>query len=86
MLLLKGGAENLPVFCEVVGLVLGAAGLVFASDCGDFFRDEFLRWGCSEVSVVGWAFANQVQVAVDCFRVFVAAESSMDCFFPRKGE
>ena len=86
MLLLEGGAKHLPVFSEVVGLVLGATGLVFASDYGDFLRYEFLRWGCSEVPVVGWALANQVDVALNCFGVFVITEGSVDCFFPGEGE
>ena len=76
----------MPVFSEVVGLVLGATGLVFASDYGDFFRYEFLRWGCGEVPVVGWVLANQVDVALNCFGVFVTAECSMYCFFPRESE
>ena len=86
LLLLEGGAEHLPVFSEVVGLVLGASGLVFASDYGDFLRYEFLRWGCSEVPVIGWVLANRVDVSLDCFGVFVITECSMDCFFPRESE
>ena len=76
----------MPVFSEVVGLVLGASGLVFASDYGDFLRYEFLRWGCSEVPVIGWVLANRVDVSLDCFGVLVITECSMDCFFPRESE
>jgi len=86
LLLLEGGAEHLPVFSEVVSLVLGASGLVLASDYGDFLRYEFLRWGCSEVPVIGWVLANQVDVALNCFGVFVITEGSVDCFFPRESE
>ena len=43
LLLLEGRAKHLPVFSEVVSLVLGATGLVFASDYGDFLCYEFLR-------------------------------------------
>ena len=76
----------MPVFSEVVGLVLGATGLVFALDYEYFFRYEFLRWGGGKVPVVGWVLANQVDVALNCFGVFVTAECSMYCFFPRESE
>ena len=67
----------MPVFSEVVGLVLGATGLVFASDYEDFPRYEFLRWGCGEVPVIGWVFANRVDIAMNCFGVFVITECSV---------
>ena len=86
LLLFEGGAKHLPVFSEVVGLVLGATGLVFASDYGDFLRYEFLRWGYSEVPVIGWVLANRVDVSLDCFWVFVITECSIDCFFPRESK
>ena len=70
LLLLEGGAKHLPVFIEVVGLVLGATGLVFASDYGDFLCDEFLRWGFGEVPVIGWILANRVDVALNRLTVF----------------
>ena len=40
LFLFKGRTEHLPVFSEVVGLVLGATSLVSAADYG-----YFLRWG-----------------------------------------
>ena len=76
----------MPVFSEVVGLVLGATGLVFTLDYGDFLRYEFLRWGCSEVPVIGWVLANRVDIALNCFVVFVITECPVDRFFPRESE
>ena len=77
LLLLEGGAKHLLVFSEVVGLVLGATGSGFALDYGDF---------CGEVPVIGWVFANRVDVVLSCFGVFVITECSVDCFFPRESE
>ena len=86
LLLFEGRAEHLPVFSKVVGLVLGTPGLAFASDYGDFLCYEFLRWGYGEVPVIGWVFSNQVDVALNCFGVFVITECSVDCFFPGESE
>ena len=55
LFLLKCRAEHLPLFREVVGFVLCSAGLVAASDFGDFAGDEFLRGRSGEVAVVGGA-------------------------------
>ena len=56
------------------------AGLVFAPDGGDFVRYEFLGRGRTEVSVVRWAISFRGQVLLDCFRIFVVTECSVDGF------
>ena len=70
------------VLSEVRGFIVRATGLVLAPDCREFFRYEFLRRGSSEVPVVIWAISNRGDVALDCFRIFIVAECSVDGFFP----
>ena len=52
LLLLEGGVEHLSVFRQVVGLVLGATGLVSVSYLDNFTGYEFLSAGSCEVAVV----------------------------------
>ena len=52
LFLLEGGVEHLSVFRQVVGLVLGATGLVSVSYLGDFTGYEFLSGGSCKVAVV----------------------------------
>ena len=82
LLLFEGGAEHLPVFREVRGLILGTSGLVFAPDDRDFFAYEFFRGDCDEVPVVVWAVPNHVDISLDCFGILVVAECAVDGFFP----
>ena len=82
LLLFKGGAEHLPVFREVRGLILGTSGLVFAPDYRDFFAYEFFRWDCDKVPIVVGAIPNHVDISLDCFGIFVVAECTVNGFFP----
>ena len=82
LFLFEGGAEHLPVFREVRGFVLGTSGLVFAPDYREFFRNELLRRGSSEIPVVIGTIPDRGDIALDCLWVFIIAEGSVDGLFP----
>ena len=82
LFLLEGGMEHLSVFRQVVGIVLGATGVVSVSYFGYFTGDEFLSGGCCEIAIIRGAIWDGGNVSVDGFRVFVSAIGALDGFFP----
>ena len=82
LLLFEGGAENLPVFREVCGFVLGTSGLGFAPDYQDFFPYEFFRGDSSEIPVIVGAIPDRGDISLDCVWIVVVAEGAVDGFFP----
>ena len=75
-------AEHLPVFREICSFVLGTSGLVFTSDCRDFFPYKLSRGGGSEIPVVVGAIPDRGDISLDCFWVFVVAECSVYGLLP----
>jgi hypothetical protein len=82
LFLLKGEAEHLPVFRQVVGFIMGATSLVSVPYLGDFTGYEFHCGGSCEVAIVCGTMWDSGNVSVNGIRVFVSAEGAVDGFFP----